>query len=62
MNVDELVEAIADSVLRRFPNIEITKAVASDIREIKEGYMEESEAGAMVVDLIKTLTEDTYKR
>jgi polyhydroxyalkanoate synthesis regulator phasin len=58
MNTEKLIDGIAKSIERRFPNNEMVKVVISDILAIKDGFMSEEEASAMIVDLIKTLSEE----
>ena len=59
MNAEQLIDSIATSLKRRFKGNHMAHEVSQDILAIKDGYMSEEHAGAMIVDLIKTVTEET---
>lgn len=58
LKAEDIINCIAESVEKRFEGHPKAEEVTDDIRHSIDGFMNECEIGAMVVDLIKTLTED----
>lgn len=58
MNAEQLIDSIARNLERRFKNTRNARELAKDILAIKDGYMSEEHAGAMIVDLIKAVAEE----